>query len=180
MVLAFVFMTVLGAADDPTALASTLTKAITEGRWTDAATLATKLDRAIAAKAPLVVTSGHVLYEPPQGYGLYNAAADGVPKTDELILYAEVHEHVLRETTNGYELYLTSDLIVSDADGHELARDQHFGEQRFTAKAPHRDTFVTAALSTKGLPAGRYVVRWVIHDKVGDKVASIDIPFGVR
>jgi hypothetical protein len=171
---------IIAAPDEPAALAKQLTKAIADGAWSDAAVINAKLDRAIAAKAPLVVSDGHVLYDPPQGLGLYNAAADNTPKTDELILYAEVHEHGLRETANGFELYLTSDLIVYDSDNHELARDEGFGEQRFTAKAPHRDTFVTAAVSTKGLPSGRYVAKWVIHDKIGQKVATAVIPFGVK
>ena len=180
MLLALMLVVAAATQDDPGALAKQVSRAIADGKWTEAAALTTKLDRAIAAKAPLIVVDGHVLYEPPQGYGLYNAAADGVPTNDELILYAEVHEHGLRQTTNGFELYLTSDLIVLDSEGHELARDENFGEQRFTAKAANRDTFVTAAVSTKGLPTGRYVARWVIHDRVGEKVATTDIPFGIK
>lgn len=178
--LLFLVMLAAGAsAEDADALTKRLQKEVSEGRWSSAASTTRALDALIAAKAPLVVSDGRVLKALPQGLGIYDAASDGMVRSHELILYAQVNQHVSRQTRDGFELHLSSDLIVRDAEGHELARDEGFGEQRFTARTPHRDTFVTATLNVTGLPSGRYSVRWVIHDRLGEKSANIDIAFVV-
>jgi hypothetical protein len=55
-----------------------------------------------------------------------------------------------------------------------------FGESRFRARAAHRDTFVNIALRVHGLPAGKYRIVLVVHDEIGHKKGSVEIPFVMR
>lgn len=151
-----------------------------EGRWSQVVQLIRELEPLAAREAPLAVTDGRPLAEPAQGLGMYTPLQDGVVKGEELYLYAQVANHGLRKVKEGWELHLASDLAVLDAMGRELARDPGFGESRFTARVPHRDTFVIAALRVRGLPAGKYVARLTVRDRVDEKSGVVDIPFAVR
>jgi hypothetical protein len=154
-----------------------LERAVSRSAWGEAVTLARAIEARLADKAPLEVTDGQALAEPASGLGIYHRLADGVVRQSELYLYAQVRNHGVRQVTAGHELHLVSDLIVLDALGNELARDDAFGESRFVARAVPRDTFVNIALRVTGLDAGAYVARLVVHDRIGGKSRSVDIPF---
>lgn len=152
---------------------------IKAGRWTEASALARSIEAHIAQMAPLEVFDGQALKEPAMGLGIYERLDDGLVAGEELFLYAQVRNHGLQAKKNGYELVLVSDLIVLDAKGKELARDEGFGESRFTAHARHRDAFVNIALRAKGLPSGKYIARLVVHDRIKRSSGRVDIPFAM-
>jgi hypothetical protein len=154
-----------------------LGKLVETERWADAARLAREVEARIAKQAPLEVIDGRALAAPADGLGIYHELPDGLVRGDELYLYAQVRGHALRKIEAWHELHLVSDLIVLDAKGRELARDMAFGESRFRARAVHRDTFVNIALRVRGLPAGKYRVVLVVHDVIGHKEGSVEIPF---
>jgi hypothetical protein len=149
------------------------------GNWVRAAELARSVEARVAQRAPLEVTDGQVIIGPPAGLGMYEPVPGGIVKQDELFLYAQVRNHVLRQSTRGFELHLVSDLIVIDAKGEELARDQAFAESRYTARVPHRDTFVVIALRSRGLPSGHYRMRVVVTDRIGGSSGQVDIPLQI-
>ncbi|MBC7793260.1 MAG: hypothetical protein H7Z43_06105 [Clostridia bacterium] len=180
MTILFVLAYSFGVPADPVALAQEVVQLVAAGKWSEAAEVTRALDLAIAAKAPLRVTDAHLLKELPEGLGVYTAIQDDTVRGEEAIFYAEVHEHALKKNGSRYELYLVSDFTIIDALGKQLAKDENFGESRFTATTPHRDTFVTATLRTVGLPAGRYSVQWTIRDRIGEKAATTTIPFMIK
>jgi hypothetical protein len=139
------------------------------GKWGDAAATARALEATAAAKAPLEVVDVQLLGAPPEGLGMYTPLPDARARGPEVYLYAQVRNHGLRETHGFFELHLVSELVIYDASGAELARDTNFGESRFTARVPHRDTFVVIALRPAGLPSGEYRVQLVLHDEIGKK-----------
>ena len=144
------------------------------------AAAARDLDRAASLLAPLEVLDGQALSTPPAGLGLYDPLPNGVVRSEEIYLYAQVRNHTRRSLPGGwYELHLVSDLVMLDASGNEIARDTAFGESRFTARAEHRDTFIAIALRVKGLPAGAYRVRLVVHDEPSGRVGQTEIPFSM-
>lgn len=177
MTILLVLAYTLTAPTEPAALSAQLQQQIAHGKWTEAAETVRLLDMAVAQKAPLVVTDAHMLKEVPDGMGIYTAIADGVVRTDEALFYAEVHEHSVRKNGNRYEIWLVSDFVITDANGKEIAKDDNFGEQRFSAATPHRDTYLTSVLRVVGLPSGRYNVRWTIRDRIGEKAGTVTIPF---
>jgi len=152
---------------------------VAQEKWAEAAELVRSIDTRVAERAPLVVSDGQALAAPPQGFGMYVPAHGGVIRHGELFLYAEVRNHGMRQTAAGFELHLVSDLVLLEASGKELARDEAFAASRFTASTPHRDTFVVIALKTRGLPAGKYKARVVIHDRVGGSHGQVEIPFKI-
>ncbi|MEE8409291.1 MAG: hypothetical protein V3T05_06785 [Myxococcota bacterium] len=152
---------------------------IKAGRWTEASALARSIEARIANLAPLEVLDGQALREPALGLGIYERLDGGVVHREELFLYAQIRNHGLQAKKNGFELVLVSDLIILDATGKELARDEGFGQSRFTARAEHRDTFVNIALRVKGLPSGKYTARLVVHDRIKGSSGRIEIPFAM-
>jgi hypothetical protein len=167
------------AAPDVGELLKSLGADAKAGRWSKVARQVRELEMVARREAPLEVTDGQALAAPAEGLGIYKPLEGGVVRASELFLYAQVANHGLRAVEGGYELHLVSDLIVLTEDGTEIARDSGFGESRFTAKAPHRDTFVNVALKVTGLPKGKYRIKLVIHDKVSEKVGSTEIPFAM-
>lgn len=181
MLLLSVLATVLAApSGEPSALAAQLQQQIAQGKWSDATETVRLLDMAVAQKAPLVVTDAHMLKEVPEGMGVYTAISDSIVRTDDALFYAEVHAHGIRKNGNRYEVWLVSDFSISDASGKEIAKDDNFGEQRFSAATPHRDTYLTSVLRVVGLPAGRYNLRWTIRDRIGEKAGTVNIPFIIQ
>jgi hypothetical protein len=167
------------AADLPLAKESdALKRAIVARDVVATAAAARDIERAAALLAPLEVFDGQALATPPEGLGIYDPLPNGVVRSEELFFYAQVRNHTVRTLPGGWhELHLVTDLVVIDAEGAEVARDMAFGESRFTARAVHRDTFVVIALRVKGLPAGRYRVRLVVHDQVSARKGEVEIPF---
>lgn len=163
----------------PTGVQTTaaLTQSVAAGEWSRAHELLRALELELASVAPLRLFDGQVLVAPPAGLGMYEAAPKGAIGGDELFLYAQVQQHMLRPSRGGYELSLASDLVLLGAAGEELARDEDLGRSAFWAKAAHRDTFVVVALRVKGLAAGPYRARWTVRDTLGGKQATIELPF---
>jgi hypothetical protein len=158
---------------------ATLRDLVKAEKWQEAAAIARSVEARVAERAPLEVTEGNALAAPPQGLGMFVPAHGGLIRGGELFLYAEVRNHVLRQTAAGFELHLVSDLVLLNRAGEEVARDPAFAASRFTATTPHRVTFVVVALRTRGLPSGHFTARLLIHDQVGNKSGTVDIPFKV-
>ena len=154
-----------------------LAKQVAAKNWVQAAATNRRLDRLIADLAPLEVPDIQVLAVPPQGLGMYTPLYKGVVRSPEILIYAQVRNHGLRSVHGFYELHLVSDLVVLDAAGKELGRDEALGESRYTARAMHRDTFVLIAVRTQGLPAGKYRIRLILHDRISKKRAQAETPF---
>jgi len=139
------------------------------------------LESELAQKAALEVADGRLLRAPAAAFGVYEPAPGNIVAGKEIYLYATVRNFGSRSLPDGtYELHLVSDLVILDAVGAELARDTGFGESRFAAHTPHRDTFVNIAVAAKGLPPGDYRARLVIHDRVLGKQGEVEVPLHVR
>jgi hypothetical protein len=163
------------AAAPPTDLTQLYREHAAAGRWREAAAEARKLETAAAQKAPLEIPDIQLLAAPPEGLGMYTPLADGVARGKEVYLYAQVRNHGMREALGFFELHLVSELVFFDAEGTEVARDKSFGESRYAARVPQRDTFVVIALSPKGLPSGAYRIQLVLHDEIGKKEGTGEV-----
>ncbi len=169
--LTFLVTTALMAASG----AELVDKALRSEEFAKAHRYAYLLEREVADKAPLQVLDGQLLVKPASGLGIYEKAPKNRIAGEEIYIYAQIRNHKSQRSTLGYQLHLVSDLVVFDQSGNRLAADQGFGESRFIASVEHRDTFINIALKSKGLPAGAYVFRLVVHDKVGSKSGFVDI-----
>ena len=154
-----------------------LKKLIKKNELSAAAAELRTISQEVEKQAPLEIVDARILYKPAEGLGIYKPLPLGRVMGDELYIYAQLRQHNLRQKGNRWELHLVSDLIILDENGAELARDEGFGESRFSARAEHRDTFVNIAVRAVGLPDGDYRVRLVIHDRIGKKSAQVEMPF---
>jgi len=166
-------------APDLAAQAKTLEKQIQAGDWQHAADTARALESAVAQKAPLEIVDLEVMTDAPDALGIYTVPFHNEIRGDSLYVYAQVRNHGIEERAGFYYLHLVSDLVVLDAKGHELARDEALGESYFGARAPHRDTLVVIALRTKGLAPGEYRLRLILHDRIAKKEASREVTFRI-
>lgn len=156
-----------------------LQKQVRAKNWDAAAQALRALEAEVTPRAALEVTDIRVLAAEPRGLGIYSVPFDDVVRTEEIFLYAQVRNHALREAHGFYEVHLSTDLAIVDAEGREIGRDENLGESRFNARAPHRDTFVVIALRTKGLPKGPYTARMTLRDRIGGKSATADVVFRI-
>ncbi|OGQ85897.1 MAG: hypothetical protein A2289_24825 [Deltaproteobacteria bacterium RIFOXYA12_FULL_58_15] len=181
MLAAFLFAVTVSVPAGLPETINELSKLVAQEKWDKAAEWVRLIETRVSERAALEVIDGQVLVKPPAGLGIYERAGGGVVRGDEVYLYAQVRNHQVRQLGEGFELHLVTDLIIYDADAEnvEIARDSGYGESRFVARTPHRDTFVVIALRRKGLPSGAYVVRLVVHDRIGKNRGNIDIPFKI-
>ena len=179
----FLALNAVGSAQgsgDWTELQKELEAALKQRQWAEAAHLGRRIEMLAGIRAPLELVDVAILNAPAEGLGLYSPAFKGEVRGDELYLYAQVRNHGVREVHGFFELHLVSDIVILDGKGKEIARDEGFGESRFSSRVPHRDTFVMIALRVKGLSAGNYRIRLKLHDKVGKKESQRDVPFMIR
>ena len=172
----FIVLAGHGQAPQPGSQIGIIRSLILAEKWSEALELTRDLERDLVKRAHLEVFHGKVLESPPEGLGMYKEAPGGVVKGKEIFLYAQVRNHGVRQKNKKYEIHLVSDLLVLDAQGAELARDEAFGKSHFFADVAHEQTFVLVALKAAGLPGGDYTMRLVVHDRIGDKSSQVDIP----
>ncbi len=140
-----------------------------------------ELETELAARAPLEIVDLQVLPAPPQGIGMYTPLFKGELHTskDEIYVYAHVRNHGISKIGGFYHVYLVSDLTLLNDKGEVVAEDPKFGESRYAARVPHRDTLVVIALKSKGIAKGVYTLKLTLHDYIGKKEASRVFEFSV-
>ena len=142
----FIVLAGHGQAPQPGSQIGIIRSLILAEKWSEALELTRDLERDLVKRAHLEVFHGKVLESPPEGLGMYKEAPGGVVKGKEIFLYAQVRNHGVRQKNKKYEIHLVSDLLVLDAQGAELARDEAFGKSHFFADVAHEQTFVLVAL----------------------------------
>lgn len=179
--LASVSLTARPAQANPATTMAAISKAAKKKDFAEAVRLARQLESQLARQAPLEIVDLQLLPNPPGGLGIYTPLFKGElhQGLEEIYIYAHVRNQGMSTIAGFHHVHLVSDLKVMDSNGKVIADDPNFGESRFAARAPHRDTLVVVALRTKGLGQGAYSLELTLHDHIGKKKVSKKVEFRV-
>ncbi len=130
---------------------------------------------------PLHVKKAVLVNEKAKGYGDYNARPDNVYKSGEIIrLYVEPVGLTRQKEGDHYVVAGAFDYTVAREDGTILIGKENFG--RLDAKTKNFGThdYVDFDYNFTGLKPGSYVIKTVIRDLTGSKIASVTTPVRIE
>jgi hypothetical protein len=132
--------------------------------------------------APLTAKPFFLVSEPAKFYGDYKPRRDAVfQRGEQLHFYLEPKNLVYPRTDQGlYEPAFSIDLHILSAAGEVLVNQERFGFFRFSSKSPLQDIFVNLQVTLTGAPAGRYQIRFLVHDANSEKATTVTQPMTLK
>lgn len=105
----------------------------------------------------------------------YDFAAD-----QDVLLYAEVENFVSESSPQGFHTSLRSAYEIVDTLGRQVVR-REFTPADDRSKNPRQDYFVVYRFRLpKQIPQGKYMLRLIVHDALGQKAGQASLEFSVK
>jgi hypothetical protein len=116
------------------------------------------------------------------GFGSYVPLTEPtVGKQSEILAYFEPINVTTVKKDGLYEIWYTGDMVLLKENGEVLQEWKDFLSFKYTSKSPVMDLFCKYSLDLEGaLAPGKYQLKAVLKDKLGDKTAAIQAPFEVK
>ena len=148
----------------------------------DYATLQGEADVAWEA-APLKIKTAIFTKDKVPGFGEYEARSTSAFKSSEVMhLYVEPVSFTWKHLPGGkYGVDLTADLLIQTKGGGSKVIDQKgFLHLATDFASSFKTVDMTANITLEdSLAATDYVITFTVHDDIGHKVASVDVPFSI-
>ncbi len=130
---------------------------------------------------PLLFRKALFVAESPKAFGIYTPRADNVFKQGEkLIIYAEPVGFKWQAKDGLNHSLLVADLILRTNDGKIVAGQKNFGSFSFDSLEQNMEIMVVLTIDFTGAPPGKYVVEGAFTDKMGEKTATLELPFELK
>ncbi len=114
------------------------------------------------------------------GFGSYVPLdSSTVNRGAELRVYYEPLNVFTNRVNGQYEIWYTQDVVLLSARGDELYRNEGMLNFHYTSRKPVFDLYGTNSLTLGNLPAGKYVYKIILHDKLKDATAEFSAPFTI-
>jgi hypothetical protein len=138
----------------------------------DIATLERELEKA-RNDAPLMIQSFVAVDKPAPYYGGYEPRKDTVyRKGEQMHFYAEPKNLVFPKNAKGiYTPRFDVDLEITGPDGKSFKKDK-FVNFALETRSRIQDLYLNLDVSLTGAPAGKYNVKFVVHDGNSKKTAA--------
>ena len=113
----------------------------------------------------------------PAEYGLYTARQTNHFKAGEAVLfYAEPKNFKYQEQGGLFTFGFVADIYLIHHD------DVIFGKENFMNYAvqshhQNKEFMIDGHLNITGAPAGNYILKFVVHDRIGNESAEARLPF---
>ena len=132
-------------------------------------------------KTPLTEQIVTFIKVPSPGYGIYEKRENNVFKQGELMItYVEPIGYGWKELPGEmYEVSFVVDLLLKDDNGSVLVDKKAFSAIAFQTHNANMELKLDLTLTPNGLPAGKYVLAYTIHDISADQTSSFEEPFEV-
>lgn len=99
--------------------------------------------------------------------------------SQRVLLYAEVENFKIKESSRGYHTAMQSSYRILDARGQRVA-EHDFGTNEEHCQNPRRDFFIGYEFAMpKSIPAGRYTLQLTVTDLNGDKIGQSSLDFTI-
>ena len=133
---------------------------------------------AVWDELPLTVRNVALTDGPPAGYGDYTVHQGNSFKPGETIeIYAEVLGYGFKDNGDGtFSRLLDADLALVDATGTTVARKAKFISTAQTSHQKVLESDLAFNVTLSAFAAGAYKLQFTVHDQVGGKETSFDVP----
>jgi hypothetical protein len=114
------------------------------------------------------------------GFGSYVPLEKPIVKQGgELLVYYQPQNVFTNRMKGQYEIWYTQDILLLSKAGEKLFEQKDFLEFHYYSRTPVFDLFATNSLDLGDTPAGTYVYRAVLHDKLKDASTEYSVTFEI-
>lgn len=119
--------------------------------------------------------------EDSEGYGVYRPREGNVFKPGEsMVIYVEPLGFAYgKHSLGGYEVGLTTDFVLTDTKGKTLFARENFLTFKLPLRYHNREFQMQLTVSLTGIPPGKYIGKYHVHDDHSPKTADFELPFEV-
>ena len=112
--------------------------------------------------------------------GSYTPLAEAKFKQNEtLYVYFEPVNFSTSKTQGIYEIWLTEDILILNDKGETLMEKPGIMENHYTSASPILDIYFNNHVEFDSVPAGKYIFKVILYDKLKNTSASESLPFEV-
>ena len=113
-------------------------------------------------------------------YGSYEPMLENKVKVgDEIFFYFEPQNPSTSKAEGQYEIWLTQDMVVLNAQQQEIFKKENAVEIHFQTKSPRLDIYGVNQLTLEEIQPGKYLFKAILHDKIKGEEASASWAFEV-
>jgi len=171
----------VASAEELTDLAKQAESDVKDGKNLDAYDAMRKATLQVWNASPLLFRKSIFVSGSPDGFGIYDPRPDNVFKPGEkLIIYVEPVGFAWQAKEGLNHAQLVVDLIMKDGEGNVVAQQQGFGTFTFDSREQNTETMTVVTIDFGEAPAGKYTAELKFNDTVGDKSASVELPFEIK
>jgi hypothetical protein len=122
-------------------------------------------------KLPLTERTVTFITAPSRGYGMYQDKQSSIFKQGEkIITYVEPIGYGWKELPGDmYEMNFVSDLLLKTEGGEVVTDQKGFAKNILQSHSANMECSMDFTLTLSGLPAGKYVLQYTIHDMSGNQ-----------
>ena len=114
------------------------------------------------------------------GFGQYvPLPSNRIKQGSEIFFYYEPVNLYTNRLADSYQIWFTQDIILMDEKGETIFGKENALTFNYNTKSPLMDIFSTNTLTLGDLPAGTYIYRAVMHDRLRNINAIFDYTFHV-
>lgn len=112
--------------------------------------------------------------------GSYTALAETKFKQNEpLYVYFEPVNFSTSKTDAKYEIWLSEDILILNEKGETLMEKPGIMENHYTSASPILDIYFNNHVEFDDVPAGKYIFKVILHDKLKNASVSESLAFEV-
>jgi len=131
--------------------------------------------------SPLLFRKALFVTGAPAGFGIYDPRPDSVFKSGEkLIIYVEPVGFKWEAKDGLNHALLTADLTLRDGEDNIVAEQQGFGTFTFDSREQNMEIMTALTIDFTEAPPGKYTAEFKFTDGVGDKSATVRLPFEIK
>ena len=172
---------VAASAEELTDLAKQADSDVKDGKNLDAYDVMRKATLQVWNAGPLLFRKALFVSGNPSGFGVYDPRPDNVFKPGEkLVIYVEPVGFTWQPKNGLNHAQLVVDLALKNSEGNVVAEQQGFGTFTFDSHEQNMEHMTAMTIDFGEAPAGKYSAELTFHDTVGDKSASVELPFEVK
>lgn len=127
-------------------------------------------------KLPLTTRTVTFITGPSQGYGMYQDKQSSIFKQGEkIITYVEPIGYGWKELPGDmYEMNFVSDLMLKTEKGEVVTEQKGFAKNILQSHNANMEFSMDFTLTLSGVPAGKYVLQYTIHDMSGNQTSVVE------
>jgi len=100
-------------------------------------------------------------------------------RNETLYVYFEPKNYFTKKSDGKYEIWLTEDIFILNEKGETLMEKPNVVQTHYNSASPILDIYFNNHIEFTDVPAGKYVFRVILYDKLKNTSASESLQFEV-